>query len=224
MILHTYIYSEIVRAVRGAGVTLGAGFFAVCICLFPLGFGGSPAALAAAAPAIILIVALLAVLLTLDLFYREDDVDGTFDILLSLPRSAEWIMAGKMTAQFCVGVLPLSLAAGLAGIMLGLPAAAAGMAVLAVAVAGIGLCAVGGFSAVLACRARGGGAVTAVIALPLMIPAVIFASAAIRAAVDAAQTNVPAGNAAILLLCAYATAAVTVALPGAAAVLTRMRG
>jgi heme exporter protein B len=61
-------------------------FFALVITLFPIGISPDPALLAAIAPGLLWVAALLAALLSLDSLFRADYDDGSLEQLLLTPQ------------------------------------------------------------------------------------------------------------------------------------------
>lgn len=176
---------------RDLRLTLGGGadawtalmFFMVVITLFPLGVGPGPTLLARLAPGVIWVAALLAVLLTIDRLFARDFEDGTLDRLVLLPLPVEALVLAKVLAHWLVTGLPLILVAPVMALMLGLPAAGYPALFLGLAVGTPALSLIGAIGGALTLGARRGGALIALLVLPLFVPVLVFAVAAIDAAV-----------------------------------------
>jgi heme exporter protein B len=166
---------------RGGGPLLAVGFLAASVTLIPLALGPAPGPLAAVAAGVVWVVLALASLLSLDRLFERDFEDGALDLLVLGPLPQEATCAVKCLASWLVTGAPLALAAPLAAIALGAPARAAPIIVVTAALGGVAFAFVGGLGASLALASRRGGALMAVIVLPLLIPPVIFAGAAIDA-------------------------------------------
>jgi len=187
---------------KGGGPLLAVGFLAASATLIPLALGPAPGRLAAVAAGVIWVVLALASLLGLERLFERDLEDGALDLLALGPLPLEVTCAIKCVASWLVTGAPLALAAPLAAIALGAPARTAPMVLLTAALGGFAFAFVGGLGAALALASRRGAALMAVIVLPLLIPPVIFAGAAI-----AAWSGGQPWGAALALLTAYALAA-----------------
>lgn len=166
---------------RGGGPLLAVGFLIAATTLFPLALGPAPGPLAAVAVGVAFVVLALATLLNLDRLFERDFEDGALDLLALGGPPLEAVCAVKVLASWGVVGLPLALAAPLTAIALGAPVSGAPMIFLTALMAGLAFAFVGGAGAALALVSRRGGALLAVIVLPLIIPPVIFGGAAISA-------------------------------------------
>ncbi len=97
-------------------------FFAIVITLFPIGISPDPALLAAIAPGLLWVAALLAALLSLDSLFRADFDDGSLEQLLLTPQPLPLLVLAKVAVHWLLTGLPLALMAPLLGLMLALPA------------------------------------------------------------------------------------------------------
>lgn len=188
---------------RGGGPLLAVGFFAAVNLMFPFAVGAAPEQLRAVAGGVTWVGLALASLLSLERLFERDFETGALDLLSLGPLPLEAVSAVKCLAQWIANGAPLALAAPVAAISLGTNVATAGMIGLTAAIGGIAFSFVGGAGAALALASRRGGALIAMIVLPLLIPPVIFGGAAIA--------NFAAGlpwTAGLILLAAYALAAV----------------
>ena len=170
-------------ALRHPADTLAAVFFYVIVAaLFPFGVGPAPEILARLAPGALVAAALLAALLPLDRLFGADAEDGSLDQLLLSGLAPSGIAAAKALGHWITTGVPLVLATPIAAALLNLPVEAwlAAMAALALATALLSL--LGTAGAALTLGARQGGVLLPLLVLPLAIPVVIFASAAIEAA------------------------------------------
>ncbi len=157
-------------------------FFAVVLVLMPLGLGPSPQLLAKVAPGLVWVVALLAILISADRLFGDDMKEGSLPQLMTLSLALPWVVLAKMLAWWLMAMVPLAVIAPILGMMLGLSTEAAVITFLTLLIGGLGLCLVGGISAALTLSTGAGGALVALIALPLYVPILIFGSAAVEAA------------------------------------------
>jgi heme exporter protein B len=154
-------------------------FFLLVIVLLAFGIGPDPALLRLVAPGAVWVAALLASLLSLDRMFAADHEDGSLDLLLASPASAEGIAIAKMLAHWLVTGLPLTLISPLAGLLLRMPAEAVGAMVLCLLLGTPTLSLTGGAIAALMVGARRGGMLIALLALPLFVPVLIFGAGAL---------------------------------------------
>jgi heme exporter protein B len=120
-------------------------------------------------------------LLSLDRLFAADHEDGALDLLLLAPWPLELAALAKCLAHWIVTGLPLAALAPLMGMLFGLsgPALAALASTLLVGTPALSL--IGGLAAALTLGARRGGALLALLALPLCVPTLIFGAGAVEA-------------------------------------------
>jgi heme exporter protein B len=156
-------------------------FFVVATVLFPLGIGPETNLLARIAAGILWCAALFASLLSLDRLFAADYDDGALDLLLLAPWPLELAALAKCLAHWIVTGLPLAVLAPLMGMVFGLSGEGLGALCLTLLVGTPTLSLVGGLAAALTLGARRGGALLALLALPLCVPTLIFGAGAIEA-------------------------------------------
>lgn len=181
---------ELALALRHPADSLAAMLFFVLVCaLFPFGVGPSPDALARLAPAALPAAALLAALLPLDRLFGAEAEDGSLDLLLLAGQGPAAVAAAKAAAHWLTTGLPLLAASPVAGALLNLPVAAWGVAAAALGLAALVLSLLGTAGAALTLGARRGGVLLPLLVLPLAVPAMIFAAAAIGAAAEGLEAR-----------------------------------
>jgi heme exporter protein B len=153
-------------------------FFAIAASLFAFALGPDPRILAAIAPAIIWVCALLAALLPLDRLFGADFEDGSLDLLLLSGLPAYGVAAAKAAAHWLTTGLPLLVIAAPLGVMLRLPAAQLPPLLLSLLPGTLLLSLLGSMAAAITLGARRSAVLMPLITLPLMIPTVIFGAAA----------------------------------------------
>ena len=206
---------DLLLAARHRSEVLTAlSFFVVVTSLFPLGIGPEPELLRRIGPGALWVAALLATLLGLPRLFASDHADGTLEQMALSPRSFTLQIAGKMAAHWLVCGLPLVLMAPLLGVQFGLEPEALAVLVVSLLIGTPLLSLIGAIGAALTLGVRGGGALLALIVLPLYIPALVFGSGAVEA--QAAGVGVRAhlsilGAMLVLALC-FAPWATTAAL------------
>jgi heme exporter protein B len=159
-------------------------FFLMVCTLFPLGIGPEPTRLAALAPGVIWVIALLASLLASDGLFRSDYDDGSLEQMLLSPVSLYLLALAKSIAHWLITGLPLALMSPLIAVMLQLPGKAMPTLALSLLLGTAVLSLIGAIGAALTVGLRRGGLLIALIVLPLYIPVLIFGAAAVQAAAD----------------------------------------
>ncbi|AFJ47234.1 heme exporter protein CcmB [Shimwellia blattae] len=175
-------------ALRGsADIANPLWFFLIVIALFPLAIGPEPQLLARISPGVIWVAALLAALLSMDRLFRDDFNDGTLEqlMLLALPLPA--VVLARVAAHWVVSGLPLLLLSPLAALLLGMDFAGWQIMALTLLLGTPTLSMLGAPVAALTVGLRRGGVLLSVLVLPLTVPLLIFATAAM----DAAAQHLP---------------------------------
>jgi len=173
-------------------------FFLAAGILFPFAVGPAPNLLAAIASGVVMVMAALAALLSLDRLYLPDFEDGSLDGLLLSPLPLEVIALVKALAHWLTTGLPLLVAAPALGLILNLQPVAYLPMLSALLLATPMLSLLGGLGAALTLGSRRGGVLITLIILPLYVPVLIFAMAVI----DAARLGLGSGAGFLILLAA----------------------
>lgn len=163
---------------QGGAAGLVIAFYAATVTLFPLGISPDPAKLAPIAGGVLWIAALLAALLSLDRMFQADHEDGTLEGLMLGPLSLPVIVLAKTLGHWLAILLPLVLLTPIFGTLLRLPAESLGGLTLALAVGTPALSFLGAIAGALTVAVRRGGALVALLVLPLYVPVLIFGVAA----------------------------------------------
>lgn len=166
---------------RPGDVAVVLAFFVVATVLFPLGIGPESNLLARIAAGVLWCAALFASLLSLDRLFAADYEDGALDLLLLAPWPLELAALAKCAAHWMTTGLPLAVLAPVLGVAFGLDARALGALALTLLIGTPALSLIGGLAAALTLGARRGGALLALLALPLCVPTLIFGSSTIEA-------------------------------------------
>jgi len=157
-------------------------FFVIVISLFPFAVGAEPSLLARIAPGIIWVAALLATLLSLDGLFRSDFDDGSLEQMLLSPQPLPVLALAKITAHWLVTGLPLILTAPLLGVLLSVPWDVMGVLLMTLALGTPVLSLIGAIGVALTVGLRRGGALLALLVLPLYVPVLIFGAQAVSSA------------------------------------------
>ena len=166
----------------GGDVAAVLAFFVITVVLFPLGVGPETVLLGRIAAGVVWVAALLATLLALDRLFAQDYEDGSLDLLVLSPLPLEAAVLAKALAHWLLTGLPLILLSPVMAAMLGLEARVWPVLVLSLLLGTPCLSLIGAVGAALTLGARRGGALLALLILPLFIPVLIFGAAAVEAA------------------------------------------
>jgi heme exporter protein B len=164
---------------QGVDVALVVLFFLAAGILFPFAVGPAPNLLAAIASGVVMVMAALAALLSLDRLYLPDFEDGSLDGIILAPLSLEVVAVVKAFAHWLTTGLPLIIAAPLLGLALNLPGAVYLPMLAALLLATPTLSLLGGLGAALTLGSRRAAVLITLIILPLYVPVLIFAVAVI---------------------------------------------
>ena len=171
-------------------------FFLAAGILFPFAIGPEPNALMRVSTGVVLSMAALAALLSLDRLYQGDFEDGSLDLMALGSLPLELTALAKALAHWLSTGLPLLIAAPLLALMLNAPIESYGPMLLALALATPALSLLGGLGAALTLGSRRGGILLTLLILPLYVPVLIFAAGIISRSILLASD--PSG--ALLLL------------------------
>lgn len=189
-------------------------FYAIVVTLFPLGVGADPALLQALASGVLWVAALLASLLSLPRLFAADFADGTLEQIALSPYPLPALISGKMLAHWLTTGAPLSLLSPLFGLQFGLQGPELAVLAFGLLLGTPTLSLLGAVGAALTLGLRAGGALLALLVLPLYVPILIFGAGA----VEAVRTGLGASGELSVLGAALLVAAVGAPLAAAAAV------
>jgi heme exporter protein B len=199
---------------QGSDVAMVVSFFVITVTLFPLGVGPEPNILARIAAGVVWVIALLAVMLSLDRLFQSDYEDGSIDLLLLTPLPLEFVVLAKIAAHWALTGLPLIVVAPVLAAMMNMPDDGYAVLMLTMLLATPTLSLIGAVGATLALGARRGGVLISLLVLPLYIPVLIFAVSGVDAAIGGLSPRPQ-----LLILAAILAAALPLAPWAAAAAL-----
>ncbi|MEM9965504.1 MAG: heme exporter protein CcmB [Asticcacaulis sp.] len=166
---------------RGGGPILAVGFYLTLMAMIPLSLGPETQVLARVAPGLTWLSLALASLLSLERLFERDYEDGLFDILRGGKLPLEAIALIKCLAQWIGTGLILALLTPMVMIILGAPAEAAGLSLVAAVLGSLSFALIGGVGASLSLGSRKGGVLIALLVLPFYVPPVIFGAGLMQA-------------------------------------------
>ena len=158
-------------------------FFVIALTLFPLGVGPSPEILERIGVGVIWVLALLAVMLSLDRLFQADAEDGSLEQLALADLPLELTVLAKCLAHWLMSGLVLVIASPLLALLLHQSVETSGVLALALLLGTPVLTLIGSVGAALLIGARRGGVLIALLVLPLYIPILIFGVSAVEAKV-----------------------------------------
>lgn len=199
---------------RGADSLQPLFFFLVALALFPLGVGPAPEILARIGTGVTWVLALFAVMLSLDRLFAADHEDGSLEQLALAPLPLELVVLAKCLAHWLTTGLFLTLASPVLAVLLQQPPDALPVIALALALGTPSLTLIGAIGAALLVGSRRGSVLLALLVLPLYIPVLIFGVSGIEGAVMGLS-----GRPQLLILAAILLAALALAPFAAAAAL-----
>lgn len=173
-----------------AEVLVVLGFFLMVVTLFPLSVGPDPRVLHRIGAGIIWVCATLACLLSLNRIFALDFADGTLEQMLFGHSPLASIIAGKIGAHWLTTGCPLMVCAPLVGVQFGLSGPEIAVLLAALAIGTPVLSLIGAIMAALTLGLRGGGALLALLLLPLYVPVLVFGVGA----VDTYTAGLPIGG------------------------------
>jgi heme exporter protein B len=158
-------------------------FFVLVVSLFPMGLGADPKLLARITPAVIWVAVVLSLLLSLENVFRQDYQEGSLEQMVLSPYPLCILLLGKSIAHWIMVGVPLLILAPCLSILL--QGSTQGLGVLGLTlIFGIPtLSLIGSIGAALTIGLPNGGALLAVLVIPIMIPIVIFGASALSAAI-----------------------------------------
>jgi len=158
-------------------------FFVIALTLFPLGIGPSPEILERIGVGIIWVLALLAVMLSLDRLFQADAEDGSLEQLMLADLPLELTVLAKCLAHWVISGLVLVIASPLLALLLHQSVDVTGVLALALLLGTPVLTLIGSVGAALLIGARRGGVLIALLVLPLYMPILIFGVSAVESEV-----------------------------------------
>lgn len=167
---------------RRADVLTTFFFFVIVASLFPLGVGSEPERLREIGPGVVWVAALLASMLALGRMFSSDYADGTLEQVALAPEPLSMLVLAKIAGHWLTTGLPLVLISPLLGVQFGLSADALRTLAWSLLIGTPVMSLLGSIGAALTLGVRGGGALIALLVLPLYVPLLIFGAGAVSGA------------------------------------------
>src|SRR5690554_2610138 len=180
-VLRTIMRRDLAVALRRRSDVINPLLFVlIVVTLFPLAVGPGPDILGRIATGVIWVAALLSALLGSERLFRDDFLDGTLEQLVLSPAPLPLLAFGKIAVHWLLSGLPLLVLAPLCALLLKLPFVVWGTLMLTLLVGTPMLSAMTAVGAALTVSLGRGGALLSLLLLPLFIPLLIFAAAAVE--------------------------------------------
>lgn len=197
------IRRDLLLAWKRPGDVLNPLFFFAMVCtLFPLAMGPSTEQMGFAAPGVLWVAALLAMLLSLNSLFLVDHEDGSLEQMLVSPQPLVVLALGKTAAHWMTSGLPLVLLSPLVALAFQLPGGTILVLMITLLLGTVSLSLLGAVGAALTVGLHRGTALLSLLILPIAMPVLIFGTrtVSLAAAGDGYATGLYA-------LAAYAVAA-----------------
>jgi heme exporter protein B len=163
-------------------------FVLMVVTLFPIAVGPSHDVLGRIAPGVIWVVALLASLLGSERLFRDDYLDGSLEQMVMSPAPLGLLALAKIAMHWLLSGLPLVILSPFCALLLKLPVEGWFTLMVTLLLGTPMLSAMTAIGAALTVSLGRGGALLSLLLLPLFIPLLIFATAA----VDSTLLGMPA--------------------------------
>ena len=159
-------------------VSVMLGFFIIIIALFPLAIGPKASMLQTLGIPMVWIAALLSSLSGFDRLFAQDVRDGWLDQVALSPLGLGWYAIAKAVSHWLTTSLPLLVITPILAMMLSVTVAQLPALMMALLIGSMALTLLGVIGAALTEGARRGGALIAILVLPLAVPILIFGALA----------------------------------------------
>lgn len=186
-------------------------FFVLVISLFPLGVGPGPETLQKIGPGVIWVAAILSSLLGMERLFRDDFQDGTLEQIMLSGAPMPLVTLVKVAVHWLASIVPLILLSPLLALFLNLTVEMFWALLLTLVIGTPLLSLVGAVAVGLTVGLQKGGVLLALLLLPIFVPLLIFATAAVDAAALQLPYSAHLGLIGAMLLLAFALAPMAIA-------------
>jgi heme exporter protein B len=156
-------------------------FFIIAISLFPLAISPDKVLLKQIAPGIIWVTALLSILISIDHLFKNDASQGYLDLFLLSTHSLPMLVLSKILSYWLTHCLPLIIISPLFSALFNLEKQEEITLIVTLLLGTPILCLLGAIGAALIVGIRQSGLLLPILIMPLYIPVLIFATAALLA-------------------------------------------
>ena len=159
---------------HGGGIGIGITFFLSLIIIFPFGIGPDLKTLQIVGPAVLWAGPLFSILLGIERSFTPDFDDGSFDFYQMSGLSLSAVSSVKILSNWTGCALPLIVCCPFFGMMLGMDMGAILGCVISLLIGSPAISCFGIFCGALTARIKRAGMLTAILAIPFLIPTLIF--------------------------------------------------
>ena len=159
-------------------------FFILAAILFPLGVGPEPKFLADLAPGILWVIALLASLLSFEKLFSSDFEDGSLEQLALTSAPLEIVVLAKAAAHWLTTGIPIMILTPLIAVFYQMPLSGYNILLVSMVLGTPTMSLIGTVGAALTLGSKRGNVLISLLVVPLIIPVLIFGTAAIEAAIN----------------------------------------
>ena len=159
-------------------------FFILAAILFPLGVGPEPKFLADLAPGILWVIALLASLLSFEKLFSSDFEDGSLEQLALTSAPLEIVVLAKAAAHWLTTGIPIMILTPLIAVFYQMPLSGFNILLVSMVLGTPTMSLIGTVGAALTLGSKRGNVLISLLVVPLIIPVLIFGTAAIEAAIN----------------------------------------
>ena len=165
---------------QGADFLQPVLFCLLVVSLFPLGIGPSPDTLQTVGPGIIWVAALLSSLLSLESLFKHDFTDGSLEQLQLTPGPLPWLVLAKICVHWLASALPLLAVSPIMALFLNLTWEMYWALLFSLLLGTPLISLIGAIAVALTSGLSRGGTLLGLTLLPIYIPLLIFATAAVE--------------------------------------------
>lgn len=184
-VLKAALGRELLLAFRSPGELVNPlMFFLIAVTLFPLGIGADEALLGEIASGVIWVIALLAIMQSMENLFRSDYEDGSLEQLLLISQPLYFLLLMRVFSHWLISCVPLILLAPILAMMLSMSAESIGVLVLSLLLGTPTLSLIGAIGTALTVGLSRSGLLLAVLVLPLFIPILVFGTGAVASALN----------------------------------------
>ncbi|WP_242698579.1 heme exporter protein CcmB [Alteromonas sp. 5E99-2] len=175
------IVREFILAIRQRGEVLQPLLFILMVVtLFPIAISPSPELLSRIGPGVIWIAAILSTLLSLERIFRDDFIDGSLDQMLLCGIPLSLITFGKVFCHWLITFVPLLIMTPIFALLFNVGGHSMLVLLLTLLLGTPVLSMLGAIGVALTLKAKNAVLILSLLLVPVFIPLLIFATAAIE--------------------------------------------
>lgn len=185
-------------------------FLVMVVVLFPIAVGPDVGVLSKIASGVIWVAALLSALLSFDRLFKNDFTDGSLEQMLLLPVPAFVVALGKILSHWMTTGLPIVVMSPLLALLMNLPENAYSTLILSLLLGTPIISFIGAIGAGLTVSLKQSGVLISLLVLPLFIPLIILATAAVEQASNQQSVITPLAYIGAMLVASFVLSPIVV--------------